>query len=132
MKMTGLEQLSLDCNKILESLDDALDACPSRLILVRQNLKAARAGVRELSASILKLNSKDRWIPASRAVKFFKRLRHGITLKWVTHDAWKHGVLTRPRVSPGRHKVEVHLNTLAGYVFLVAYRQALKEEPETD
>ena len=58
----------------------------------------------------------EEWLPANKAVERAEHRGHAITLKWVTQDAGKHGVRTRPRQLPGRHRVEVEWNSLAGYL----------------
>jgi hypothetical protein len=58
----------------------------------------------------------ERWLPASEAVNLAEAKGHPITLKWLTQDASKHGVRTRPRQLPGKHKVEVEWGSLAGYL----------------
>jgi hypothetical protein len=52
------------------------------------------------------------WIPASRAVERANTMGFPITLKWLTRDASKHAVRTRPRQLPGKHKVEVEWGSL--------------------
>jgi hypothetical protein len=69
----------------------------------------------------------EEWLPATEAVDWAEEAGHPITLKWVTKDASKCGVRTRPSQLPGRHKVEVEWNSLAGCLL----RRALSEkEPD--
>ena len=61
-------------------------------------------------------SSPEEWVPAAKAVERAERAGHPISLKWLTQDAPKHGVLLRPKELPGRHKQEVHWASLAGYL----------------
>jgi hypothetical protein len=70
----------------------------------------------------------EEWLPASAAVERAEQRGHAITLKWLTHDAAKHGVKIRPRELPGRHKVEVEWNSLAGHLLRPARSEEQSDE----
>jgi hypothetical protein len=61
-------------------------------------------------------SSPEEWVSAAKAVERAERAGHPFSLKWLTQDATKHGVLLRPKELPGRHKQEVHWASLAGYL----------------
>jgi hypothetical protein len=58
--------------------------------------------------------TREEWLSATDAVERAEKAGYPITLKWLTKDAPKYGVKTRPRQLPGRHRVEVEWNSLAG------------------
>jgi hypothetical protein len=70
------------------------------------------------------LPDNEEWLPASKAAERAEQSGHAITVKWLTKDAGKHGVKTRQRRLPGRHKKEVEWNSLAGHLL----KQARPEE----
>jgi hypothetical protein len=68
-------------------------------------------------------------VPAAKAVERAERAGHPISLKWLTQDAPKHGILLRPKELPGRHKQEVQWASLAGYLLR---ENRFEEEPDEE
>jgi hypothetical protein len=80
-----------------------------------------------LEASIRQVMA-DEWVPASKAVQAAEREGYPITLKWLTKDAFKHGVNLRPKQLPGKHKQEVEWWSL---IDCLAKRRAEYQDDET-
>jgi hypothetical protein len=72
----------------------------------------------------------EEWVPATVAVDRAETAGHRITMTWLTRDAKKHGVKIRPPRLPGRHRVEVEWNSLAGYLLKKPKREGKSDEEE--
>jgi hypothetical protein len=70
----------------------------------------------------------EEWLPAAEAVRRIERAGHTRSLKWLTTDAPRCGIRIRERQLPGRHKVEVEWNSLAGYLLKSAPEEETDEE----
>src|SRR5262249_3389762 len=94
-------------NRLLDKVVDGLPPLPEEL------KPPTEASVDEAEVPIDSLTAEEEWLPASEAVKWAEQSGHPISLKWLTHDARKHGVRIRPRQLPGSHKQEVDWASLA-------------------
>jgi hypothetical protein len=92
-----------------------------------ERLKKAYAEVQARLDAGTNVAAAEEWLPATEAVDRVEKGGGSITLKWLTQDAAKHGVRTRPSQLPGRHKVEVEWNSLAGYLLR---RASSEKEPD--
>ena len=74
----------------------------------------------------------EEWLPASEAVERAERLHlPAVTLPWLSKSANGSGVRTRRREQPGRHKLEVEWNSLAGHLTRKALAADESEDPES-
>jgi hypothetical protein len=94
-------------------VDKVVDSWPP---LPEELKPPTEASVDEVEVPPGTLPAEEEWLPASKAVEGAEQSGHRITLKWLTQDARKHGVRTRPRQLPGSHKREVEWASLAAYL----------------
>jgi hypothetical protein len=56
------------------------------------------------------------WMPAQKAVEKAQAAGLQVNLSWLSRSAASAGVLTRTRIMPGKHKMEVEFNSLVHYL----------------
>jgi hypothetical protein len=93
-----------------------------------QLLEIMKMEVRERAGKCRDENTKKEWLPASAAVERAEKAGYSINLSWLTRDAAKHGIRTRPRQLEGRHRSEVEWDSLAGYLM----KQKAKPDEESE